>query len=180
LVPQIRNICSSTTDWYINEINRLKRDLDSTIHLGNSNISIGAISVGLDANKITNEMQDFDWGNAINVALTAAGIAALFPGVGWVLSGIIAFVGAIFGGIFGNDGRSEAKRKVDSTIDDISEKLLCQLNNGVLKKFKEQYKSVSKDLKQKISAERRNIQTLQSDIENLKEDIKITINQIKL
>jgi gas vesicle protein len=112
--------------------------------------------------------------------MTAAGIAMIIPGVGWVFGGIIAFVGAIFGGIFGNDGRSEAKRKVDSTIDDISEKLLCQLNNGVLKKFKEQYKSVSKDLKQKISTERRNIQTLQSDIENLKEDIKITINQMKL
>jgi hypothetical protein len=180
LVPQIKNICSSTTDWYINEINRLKRDLDSTINLGNINISIGNISVGLDANKITNEMQDFDFGSAISGAMTAAGIAAIIPGVGWVLGGFIAIVGAILGGIFGNDGRSEAKRKVDSTIDDISEKLLCQLNNGVLKKFKEQYKSVSKDLKQKISAERRNIQLLQSDIESLKEDIKITINQIKL
>lgn len=180
LVSQIRNICSSTTDWYINEINRLKRDLDSTINPGNINISIGDISVGLDANKITNEMQDFDWDNAINLAMTAAGIVGIIPGVGWVLGGIIVIAGAIFGGILGNDGRSEAKRKVDSTIDDISEKLLSQLNNGVLKKFKEQYKSVSKDLKQKISAERRNIQTLQSDIENLKEDIKITINQIKL
>lgn len=180
LVPQIRNICSSTTDWYINEINRLKRGLDSTINLGNINISIGNISVGLDANKITDEMQDFDFDNAIKVAMNAAGLAMLFPGVGWFLGGIIVFAGAILGGIFGNDGRSEAKRKVDSAIDDISEKLLCELNNGVLKKFKEQYKSVSKDLKQKISAERRNIQTLQSDIENLKEDIKITINQIKL
>ena len=180
LVPQIKNICSSTTDWYINEINRLKRDLDSTINLGNINISIGNISVGLDANKITDEMQDFDFGSAISGAMTAAGIAAIIPGVGLFLGGFIAFVGAILGGIFGNDGRSEAKRKVDSTIDDISEKLLCQLNNEVLKKFKEQYKSVSKDLKQKISAERRNIQTLQSDIESLKEDIKITINQIKL
>jgi LPS O-antigen subunit length determinant protein (WzzB/FepE family) len=111
--------------------------------------------------------------------MTAAGIATIIPCVGWVL-GIIVFAGAILGGLLGNDGRSEAKRKVDSTIDDISEKLLCQLNNGVLKKFKEQYKSVSKDLKQKISAERRNIQTLQSDIESLKEDIKITINQMKL
>lgn len=180
LVPQIRNICSSTTDWYINEINRLKRDLDSIINLGNINISIGNISVGLDANKITDEMQNFDFGNAINIAMTAAGIAALIPGVGWVLGGFIALSGAIFGGIFGNDGRSEAKRKVDSTIDDISEKLLYQLNNGALKKFKGQYKSFSKDLKQKISDERRNIQTLQSDIESLKEDIKITINQIKL
>lgn len=180
LVPQIKNICSSTTDWYINEINRLKRDLDSTINLGNINISIGNISVGLDANKITDEMQDFDFGSAISGAMTAAGIAAIIPGVGWVLGGFIAIVGAILGGIFGNDGRSEAKRNVDSTIDDISEKLLCQLNNEVLKKFKEQYKSVSKDLKQKISAERRNIQLLQSDIESLKEDIKITINQIKL
>jgi hypothetical protein len=179
LVSQIRNICSSTTDWYINEINRLKRDLDSTINPGNINISIGDISVGLDTNKITNEMQDFDFDNAISGAMTAAGIATIIPCVGWVL-GIIVFAGAILGGLLGNDGRSEAKRKVDSTIDDISEKLLCQLNNGVLKKFKEQYKSVSKDLKQKISAERRNIQTLQSDIENLKEDIKITINQIKL
>ena len=180
LVPQIRNICSSTTDWYINEINRLKRDLDSTINLGNINISIGNISVGLDANKITNEMQDFDFDNAISGAMTAAGIVTIIPGVGWVLGGIIVFAGAILGGIFGNDGRSEAKLKVDSAIDDISEKLLCELNNGVLKKFKEQYKSVSKDLKQKISAERRNIQTLQSDIESLKEDIKITINQMKL
>ena len=180
LVPQIRNICSSTTDWYINEINRLKRDLDSTINLGNINISIGDISVGLDANKITNEMQDFDFGSAISGALTAAGIAAIIPGVGWVLGGIIAFVGAIFGGIFGNDGRSEAKLKVDSTIDDISEELLEQLNNGVLKKYREQYKSVSKNLNQKISAESRNIQTLQSDIESLKEDIKNTINQMKL
>lgn len=180
LVPQIRNICSSTTDWYINEINRLKRDLDSTINLGNINISIGNISVGLDANKITDEMQNFDFGNAINIAMTAAGIVALIPGVGWVLGGFITLAGAIFGGIFGNDGRSEAKRKVDSTIDDISEKLLYQLNNGALKKFKGQYKSFSKDLKQKISDERRNIQTLQSDIESLKEDIKITINQIKL
>lgn len=180
LVPQIKNICSSTTDWYINEINRLKRDLDSTINLGNINISIGNISVGLDANKITDEMQDFDFGSAISGAMTAAGIAMLIPGVGWVLGSVIAAVGAFFGGFFGNDGRSDAKRKVDSTIDHISEKLLCQLNNGVLKKFKEQYKSVSKDLKQKISTERRNIQTLQSDIENLKEDIKITINQMKL
>ena len=180
LVPQIKNICSSTTEWYKNVINRLKRDLDSTINLGNINISIGNISVGLDANKITDEMQDFDFGSAISGAMTAAGIAAIIPGVGWVLGGFIAIVGAILGGIFGNDGRSEAKRNVDSTIDDISEKLLCQLNNEVLKKFKEQYKSVSKDLKQKISAERRNIQLLQSDIESLKEDIKITINQIKL
>ena len=179
LVPQIKNICSNTTHWYINEINRLKRDLDSTTNLGNINISIENISVGLDANKITDEMQDFDFGSAISGAMTAAGIAAIIPGVGWVLGGVIAAFGAIFGGIFGNDGRSEAKRKVDLTIDDISEKLLCQLNNGALKKFKEQYKLVSKDLKHKISAERRNIQTLQSDIENLKEDIKITINQIK-
>ena len=180
LVSQIRNICSSTTDWYINEINRLKRDLDSTINLGNINISIGNISVGLDANKITNEMQDFDFGSAINGAMTAAGIAMIIPGVGWGIGSFIAIVSAIFGGIFGNDGRSKAKRKVDSIIDDISEKLLCQLSSGVLNKYKEQYKSVSKDLKQKISAERRNIQTLQSDIESLKEDIKITINQIKL
>lgn len=180
LVSQIKNICRSTTDWYINEINRLKRDLDSTINLGNINVSIGDIDVDFDANKITDEMQDFDFSSAIKVATTAAGLAMLFPGVGWVLGGIIGAVAGLFGGIFGNDGRSKAKSKVDSTIDDISEMLLCQLNNGVLKKFKEQYKSVSKDLKQKISAERKNIQTLQSDIVNLKEDIKITINQIKL
>lgn len=180
LVPQITNICSSTTDWYINEINRLKRDLDSTTNFGNINIFIDNISVSLDANKITDEMQDFDFGNAIKVAMTAAGIATLIPGVGWVLGGAIAAVGAIFGAtIFGDDGHSEAKRKVDFTIDDISKNLLYQLNNGTLKKFKEQYKAVSKNLKQKISAERKNIQTLQLDIESLKEDIKITINQIK-
>lgn len=179
MISQIKNICSSTTDWYIKEINRLKRDLDATTNIGNINISINNISVNLEADKITDEMQDFDFGSAIRGAMTAAGIAMIIPGVGWVLGGIIAAVGAIFGAIFGNDGRSEAKRKVDSTIDDISEKLLWQLNNGPLRKFKEQYKSVSKELKQKISSERRNIQTLQSDIESLKEDIKITINQIK-
>ena len=179
LIEEIKNICSSTTDWYIKEINRLKRDLDATTNIGNINISINNISVNLEADKITDEMQDFDFGSTISGALTAAGIAMIIPGVGWVLGGIIAAVGAILGAIFGNDGRSEAKRKVDSTIDDISEKLLWQLNNGPLRKFKEQYKSVSKELKQKISSERRNIQTLQSDIESLKEDIKITINQIK-
>lgn len=180
LVPQIRNICSSTTDWYINEINRLKRDLDSTINLGNINVSIGDIDVDLDANMITDEMQDFDFSSAITVATTAASLAMFIPGVGLILGSIIGAVGGFFGGIFGNDGSSEAKRKVDSTIDDISEELLWQLNNGVLEKFRKQYKSVSKGLKQKISAERRNIQTLQSDIESLKEDIKATINQIKL
>lgn len=179
LVPQIKNICSSTTDWYIKEINRLKRDLDATTNLGNINISINNISVDFEADKITDEMQNFDFGNAISGAMTAAGIAMLIPGVGWALGGVIAAVGAIFGGIFGNNGRSEAKRKVDSTIDDISEDLLYQLNNGILGKFKKQYKSVLKELKQKISAERTNISTLQSDIESLKEDIKITINQIK-
>lgn len=179
LVSQIKNICSSTTDWYIKEINRLKRDLDATTSFGNINVYINNISVDLDADKITDEMQDFDFGSAISGAMTAAGIAMIIPGVGWVLGGVIAAVGSILGAIFGNDGRSEAKRKVDITIDDISEKLLCQLNNGVLRKFREQYKSVSKELKQKISAERINIQTLQSDIESLKEDIKITINQIK-
>lgn len=180
LVSQIKNICRSTTDWYINEINRLKRDLDSTINLGNINVSFGDIDVDLDANKITDEMQDFDFSSAIKVATTAARLAMLIPRVGRVLAGIIGAVVGFFGGIFGNDGRSEAKRKVDSTIDDISEELLWQLNNGVLEKFRKQYKSVSKGLKQKISAERRNIQTLQSDIESLKEDIKTTINQIKL
>lgn len=172
LASHIKDICSSTTDWYINEINRLKRDLDSTTNFGNINISINNISIGLDANKITDEMQNFDFGNAISGAMTAAGIAALIPGVGWVLGGAIALVGAFFGGIFGNDGRSEAKRKVDSTIDDVSEKLLCQLNDGALKKIKEQYRCVSKDLKHKISAECRNIQALKSDIESLKKILK--------
>lgn len=176
LVPQIKNICTSTTDWYVNEINRLKRDLDSTTNLGNINISINKISVDLDASKITNEMQAFDFGNAIKLAMIAVAIAPLIPGVGWALS---ALIGWLLGGIFGNDGHAEAKREVDSTINDISEKLLDQLNNGPLKKFKEQYNSVSKDLTQKISTERRNIQTLQSDIKNLKKDIKITINQIQ-
>ena len=75
----------------------------------------------------------------------------LIPGVGWALGGVIAAVGAIFGCIFGNNGRSEAKRKVDSTIDDISEDLLYQLNNGILRKFKKQYKSADSISKCKIT-----------------------------
>lgn len=179
LVLQIKRLCLDTTDWYINEINRLKRDLDTTANLGNVSIAISNITIGLDASKITDEMKYFDFGSAISGAMTAASVAMMIPGVGWVFGGLIVVVAAIWKGFFCNDGSAEAKCKVDSTIDDIFTRLLPQLNNGALNKFKEQYKSVSKDLKQKVSMERRNIQALQTDIESLKEDIKIIINQIK-
>ena len=179
LVSQIKKICSETTNWYINEINRLKRDLDTTIHLENASISFNNISIGIDANKITHEMQDFDLGNALSVSMTAAGIAMIFPGVGWILGGTIAFLGALFGGLYGSNGHSEAKRKVDSSIDNISTKLLNQIHNDVLSKFRHQYESVLRDIKKKISVERTNIQTLRSEIECLKDDIRVTINQIR-
>lgn len=179
LVPQIKKICSDTTRWYSEELKRLKRGLDSSTSIGNINVSISNISVDIDASDITNEMKDFDFGNAINSAMTAAGIAALIPGVGWALGGAIALFGAIFGGIFGNDGRSEAKQKVDETIDEVCEKTISKLNNGALKKFKDQYMSVAKDISSKIKAERSNVQNLKTDIEYLKEDMKDTINIIK-
>lgn len=179
LATKIKNICTETTDWYVKEINRLKRDLDTTSKLGNVSISINNISISLDANKISDELKNFDFGKAIGVGTSAASLAAMLIPGGWPVAGLIGLVGAIFGGsFFGNDGRSEAKRKVDSTIDDVSKKLLNKLNNDVLSKFIQKYESTSKDLKHKISVEKRNIQALQSDIEYLKEDIKITINQI--
>lgn len=178
LVPQIKMLCFNTTQWYSDELNRLKRDLDSSISIGNINITINNISVGIDASGITSEMQDFDFGNAITTAMQAAGIAMIIPGVGWVLGGVIALFGAIFGGIFGNDGRSEAKQKVDSTINEVCEKTIMQLNNGALKKFKDQYKFIEKEIRQKVKVERNNIQNLKSDIENLKENMTSTINLI--
>nr|WP_311520481.1 GTPase [uncultured Porphyromonas sp.] len=179
LTQGVQRICLEKTNWYIKEINRLKRDLDTTTNLGNTSISMDSISIGIDTNTITDKMQDFDFGKAINIAMSVAGISMLIPGVGWVLGGIFTLAGALLGGIFGNDGRSEAKRKVDSAIDDLSTGLLSQLNNGVLNNYKHQYELVLRDLKSKISMEQKNIRALRSDIESLKKDIRITISQIR-
>ncbi|MCF0233108.1 MAG: hypothetical protein HUJ63_12840, partial [Enterococcus sp.] len=176
---QIEEHCKKTTEWFLNELRRLKRNLNSSTNTNHFNVSFNNITVGIDASSITKEMQDFDFGNAVKVAMSAAGIAMLFPGVGWVLGGIIAIIGGIFGGVFGKDGRAEAKQKVDSSINEVSRKMIYELNNGVLRDLKNHYKKVSKELVIKIKKERSNIQNLKEDIEALKEEMKTTINIIR-
>lgn len=179
LIRQTKEICSEVTDWFVKELLRLKRDLDAIVDLGEISISIEKISISIDANKITDEMQDFDFRSAISGATTVASVVSLFPGVGWVLGGTLVAVSALFSGLLGDDGGSKAKQKVDAIIDENSTKLIKQLNDEVLCRFKSQYKAVSNDIKQKVMVERRNVSTLLSDIELLKEDIRITINQIR-
>lgn len=179
LAKQIRSICSDATQWYSEELQRLKRDLDSRINMGTSNIPNYYTSVkNFNADSITSEMKDFDFGSAISTAMTAAGIAALIPGVGWVLGGVIALVGAFFGGLFGNDGKSEAKQKVDATINKVCEETISQLNNGTLKEIKNHYRKVENDFKYCLLMEENNIQNLKGDVITLRDDMKEILKSI--
>lgn len=180
LTLRINFICSNTMSWYANELNRLKRDLNSSINIENSEAISLDLNMGFNASDITMEMKDFDLGNAVSTAMSVAGIAMLVPGVGWILGGALALIGAIFGGIFGGDGRSEAKQKVDSTINEVCEKVIRQINNNVLKGVKDQLNDTNRKIIKNIEKERYNIFQLRNEIGNLKEDMNDVIKNIQL
>ena len=175
----VKNRCYETTSQLNEAINRYKRGLEADCNLTGTLFTNGSVNIKFDTDSITSEMKDFDFSGAFSAAMTAAGIASLIPGVGWILGGVIALGGALFGGLFGNDGKAEAKRKVDAKVDEVSESIINELNRSPLQVYKNNYTQRYNDIRRKVEKEKSNIKTLQMNIEELKEDMKLTINYTK-
>ena len=118
-------------------------------------------------------------GKTAGTAATGALIGSIIPGLGTVIG---AAIGGVVGGVIhaasGDGGKADARKSVSDAINKAKAKANRDISNSLAPVF-ENLRRVSKDLKNAIQTEKRNINTLQDAIDDFDIDINRYVSQLK-
>ncbi|MGM9820878.1 MAG: GTPase domain-containing protein [Candidatus Onthomorpha sp.] len=129
---------------------------------------------------------DIDFSDVVNWAGKTAGTAAAGAAIGSVIPGLGTVIGAAIGGIVGgvihaasgDGGKADARKSVSDAINKAKAKADRDISNSLAPVF-ENLRRVSKEIKNAIQTEKRNIYTLQNAIDVFDIDINRYASQLK-
>lgn len=132
------------------------------------------------------EELDVDFSDVVNWAGKTAGTAAAGAAIGSIIPGLGTVIGAAIGGVVGgvihaasgDGGKADARKSVSDAINKAKAKANRDISNSLAPVF-ENLRRVSKDIKNAIQTEKRNINTLQDAIDDFDIDINRYVSQLK-